>query len=539
MYLKRLTSVVMLIIVVLLNFRVSTAGIDSFTSDDTVSFLDIDGWYREAVEYNASLGIIRGTGMRLFSPNGDMTQAMAVTMLGRLSEIYGKSIEYSGGAYWYSRYAVWAENSLIVPDEELPFIPSATVKREAFAAYLCNTLDYLEIAPPNLPGWNNRENGWKSYNRPMPLQESGNESVNLHSQWSWPSFGGLCESGIFIGYPGNDFVPGAVITRAEACQILMRLCREYLFSDIDEKQTDSMSGTTPDHHDYIGVVVSTVEELLDAIAPNTHITLNAGRYDVSTVAGKYTPYISWLEDIYGHGERTLVIKGIDGLTLEAAPNAIVEIVTPWLYAEVLYFQYCNDISIIGITAGHIVTEIYQCDAGVINFYLCDKVYVDDCVFFGSGTTGIRISNCNNVLIKDTVVTDCSFTAINIHSSNDVEVIYCQLVDNRGYGYVVSAFTSNAVFRNCEISGNRFLWHGVIYVSNGYWGISEVLFDGCTIIDNAPDIATYGSGEYVLIKESQFHVLPMPQVSIKDCEIELGEFSQYWNNAVDLGGNVLK
>jgi len=213
----------------------------------TTYFSDINGWYREAIEYNVKLGIFHGTDRHIFSPNAPMTQAMVVAVLCRLGEVYtlGESLgDNIYGKIWYDRYENWALGAQIhpkpessypqPPDSGESFIVYKTVTREEFAVYLCNFLDYLDIKPPELPGWLVNASGWSDYNNPYPLMESGLDPICYPSQWAWPSYGGLREAGIINGYPGNKDFPGAVITRAEACQMLMRVCEEYLFPNYDE-----------------------------------------------------------------------------------------------------------------------------------------------------------------------------------------------------------------------------------------------------------------------------------------------------------------
>jgi len=289
-----------------------------------------------------------------------------------------------------------------------------------------------------------------------------------------------------------------------------------------------------------GVEVSTAEELLGAISPNATITLEAGQYDVSTLFGLESPYIQWKYDSYDLNEKTLVISGVNNLTLQAAPGAEVEIVTPWRFAEVLSFSNCSDISLIGIKAGHTVTGDYECDEGVVSFNNCTNITVENCYFYGCGSVGINMSHCRGVSIKDTIITDCSRAALIIDNSKDIEFSNCRLIDNRAYQYVVCIDNSAIIFIDCKISGNKRLGDCVIEI-DFFGGSSNVLFDSCTITDNAPNMDWYEGGAVFKATSKQYaFAQATPYIAVRDCEIELGVFSQYWSNddVTNLGGTEL-
>ena len=91
------------------------------------------------------------------------------------------------------------------------------------------------------------------------------------------------------------------------------------------------------------VKVSTVDELIAAIAPDTTVTLAAGTYDLSTAAtyggDTGSPYTRW-EPVYD-GDRNesfeLVITGADRLRLQGAGMDSVTIAAIPRYANVLHF----------------------------------------------------------------------------------------------------------------------------------------------------------------------------------------------------------
>ena len=263
------------------------------------------------------------------------------------------------------------------------------------------------------------------------------------------------------------------------------------------------------------VTVSTAQELFDAIEPNTIITIKSGIYDLSLINSTVSKYVTARSTA-----AALMVTGVDGLILQAESGAEVEFVTPDLFSEVMKFSYCNGITLSGIKAGHSITGAYQCDAGVVWFDNSSDITIDNCLFYGCGSIGIRLWDCVYAQISDTTVTDCSLRAVDIAQSEHIVFTGCSFIDNRAYGCIIYGSNSIAEFTDCEISGNKSLeWSCVEFTG-------KVLFERCVFLDNA------------LIDGSN----PMfagSEITLRDCEIENSNFSAYWNyGVIDLGGNVL-
>ena len=130
------------------------------------------------------------------------------------------------------------------------------------------------------------------------------------------------------------------------------------------------------------VLVSTVDELLAAIAPNAVIVLQEGEYDLST-ASDYGE-----EDLRGpyrwelvYGGCQLDISDVYGLSLIGRGQ--VSILARPRYAEVLSFSGCWDLRLENLTLGH-TTQPGGCASGVLNLSDCENVSVEDCRLFGCG-----------------------------------------------------------------------------------------------------------------------------------------------------------
>lgn len=177
------------------------------------------------------------------------------------------------------------------------------------------------------------------------------------------------------------------------------------------------------------VHVTTVDEFLAAIAPDTTIYLEAGVYDLSTAAGcgvTETDRYRW--DLRFDGP-SLVITGVDGLTIEGAGAESVTIAAVPRYADVLGFERCAGLTLRGFTAGHTEEKGY-CTGGVLYFDLCDDAVIDGCSLYGCGIMGITASNCDDMNVSNTEIYDCEYGAVTLNDSNAV-FDNCDIHDNGG------------------------------------------------------------------------------------------------------------
>ena len=177
------------------------------------------------------------------------------------------------------------------------------------------------------------------------------------------------------------------------------------------------------------VHVTTVDEFLAAIAPDTTIYLEPGVYDLSTAAGcgvTETDRYRW--DLRFDGP-SLIITGVDGLTIEGAGAESVTIAAVPRYADVLGFERCAGLTLRGFTAGHTEEKGY-CTGGVLYFDLCDDAVIDGCALFGCGIMGITASNCDDMNVSNTEIYDCEYGAVTLNDSNAV-FDSCDIHDNGG------------------------------------------------------------------------------------------------------------
>ncbi len=229
------------------------------------------------------------------------------------------------------------------------------------------------------------------------------------------------------------------------------------------------------------VAVSTVDELLAAIAPNATIVLREGDYDLSTAASYGE------EDLRGayrwelvYGGAQLVVSDVPGLRLIG--QGAVSILTRPRYAEVVSFRSCWDLTLEGLTLGH-TTEPGGCAAGVLRLYDCDDVTVEGCRLFGCGSVGVTAEGCRALSLRNTTIDSCSDSAVSAYSCRDLRLEDCALRDcglsqvGAGGSLVYTERCVGFALVNCEITGNR------VYQILQNQRSSEVYLLGCRVEDN--------------------------------------------------------
>jgi len=207
------------------------------------------------------------------------------------------------------------------------------------------------------------------------------------------------------------------------------------------------------------VHVSTVDELLAAIAPDSTIVLAPGDYDLSTAAD------------YGHapegafyawgpaGEKgfELLISNVDNLTIRGEDPETTRLLVEPRYANVLHFDSCVAVRVEGLTAGH--TDGAYCTGGVLRFYNCEGVSVTDCGLFGCGTIGVWAEYCRNVSVKGSHIYECSVSAVSVNRCRNVRVEDCDVYDHglrEGQGAAMNLF--NALYSDGFVVYNNRVWN---------------------------------------------------------------------------------
>ncbi len=268
-----------------------------------------------------------------------------------------------------------------------------------------------------------------------------------------------------------------------------------------------------------GVSVSTVDEFLAALAPNTAIILESGVYNLSE-ASDYGQFVNggvynWEECYDGY---QLVISEVDGLSIYGRSEGTVTIAALPRYANVLTFRNCTGISLSGLTAGH-TQEPGYCAGGVLEFGDCNEVEVDSCRLFGCGVLGVNANNSSRINVLKSEIYECSIGAVSAVSCRDFTVSECCIhscgLKNDAYNcyslFETNGSTAFAVV-NCEIRGND---SAVLLKSE--WSKNTALL-GCEVLGNK-------------ITESVF-VLEGYSPIVGDCSFNDNEITGYYPEHFD-------
>ena len=265
-----------------------------------------------------------------------------------------------------------------------------------------------------------------------------------------------------------------------------------------------------------GVVqVSTVDEFLAAIAPDTVIELAEGVYDLSTASNygedSESDYYKWnlegMDDI-SDVDAELIIHDVKGLTIRGAGIDKTTIEAVPRYANVLLFKSCKEVTVSNLTAGH-TTEPGFCTGGVFLMDGCSDITVDTCGLYGCGTIGVRGLGTEKLNITNCDIYECSDGAVDVMSCEEVLVSGCDIHDIGGrkteydayclfYAYYGTGFTvydckihenradsllnaccaENVVFISNEVTENTFLSSAFCFEQYG------AIVDGCCFENNS-------------------------------------------------------
>ena len=170
-------------------------------------------WYYEAVTFCTEHGLMSGTGEGRFTPEGEVSRAMAVTVLYRMagSPEIGAEVGFpdvEAGA-WYTRPVAWASRVGIANGYDYGwFGPGDLITREQLAVFL----------------W--RYCGSRDSDPAADFADEADISDYAAAAVDW-----VRGSGIMSGRPGNLFCPGETCTRAELAQFLMNFMRSDAYRD--------------------------------------------------------------------------------------------------------------------------------------------------------------------------------------------------------------------------------------------------------------------------------------------------------------------
>ncbi|MBR1732290.1 MAG: right-handed parallel beta-helix repeat-containing protein [Alloprevotella sp.] len=153
----------------------------------------------------------------------------------------------------------------------------------------------------------------------------------------------------------------------------------------------------------------------------------------------------------GTDGQQLSLVNVRNLTIVGGKNTSI-VVEP-RYAFVLNFINCENIRVENLVLGH--TEEGFCDGGVVGLRHCSGVEISRCDLYGCGTYGIEAFGTSNLLVQNSVIRDCSYGIIQLHSSRDVYFARCDFHRNREYDLVYAdAGCQRVTFDDCRFWNNN-------------------------------------------------------------------------------------
>lgn len=181
--------------------------------------------------------------------------------------------------------------------------------------------------------------------------------------------------------------------------------------------------------------VTTVDELLAAVAPRTTIYLDGEEFDLST-ASSYGHlggrYYKW-EETYDGPE--LVLRDLEDFALIGQGMAVTLLSAVPRYADVLRFENCQRVAIADMTLGHAVEPGF-CSGDVLDISWSEGVTVEHCGFFGCGEIGITASCASKIRVNDSNIYDCSYLGVFLDRVSDILFHGCSITNcgDGGYGF---------------------------------------------------------------------------------------------------------
>lgn len=232
------------------------------------------------------------------------------------------------------------------------------------------------------------------------------------------------------------------------------------------------------------VKVSNELDFLKALKSNTTIVVKSGvtlnfssLIKTRNLLNEYG--IKWVEELYPEEQqvqpgvyseevfdgRQITLAGVSNITIRGEENSAI-IVDP-RYAFTLRFISCKNVKIEKLTMGH--TAGGYCMGGVVGLYGCEGISINNCDLFGCGTYGIEATLTSGLVMKNSIIRDCSYGIMLLNGLTNSRFEFCDFMRNqsgissrdncKGLKFSDCRFTQNgtqslmlpkAVYTRCEI-----------------------------------------------------------------------------------------
>ncbi|QDL97006.1 right-handed parallel beta-helix repeat-containing protein [Rhodopseudomonas palustris] len=151
------------------------------------------------------------------------------------------------------------------------------------------------------------------------------------------------------------------------------------------------------------------------------------------------------------------------------------------YAWILHFVDCREIALRNLVMGH--TSAGYCMGGVVRFENCANIILESCDFFGCGTYGIELENCENIEIVDTVIRECTYGGANLTDIIGVTFRNCTFIRNEGFDLInLEGNIADTTFQSCNFESNS--GSGKLFKFEGRESRYGLFINDCTFKKNA-------------------------------------------------------
>lgn len=150
------------------------------------------------------------------------------------------------------------------------------------------------------------------------------------------------------------------------------------------------------------------------------------------------------------GEYQLVLMNVERLYIIGKTGSGIEVDSR--HANLFTFKNCLDINFENLNLGHSESKgLEKCYGSVINMENCNMVYFNHCGFFGPGLYAISALNSDDIIMSNSIVSECSDGIIDLNYCHRSVFTNCDFYDNGGG--VWSYLTTDTKFRDCHFFRN--------------------------------------------------------------------------------------
>lgn len=229
------------------------------------------------------------------------------------------------------------------------------------------------------------------------------------------------------------------------------------------------------------VQVSTIREFLDAIAPDRHIIIAPGHYDMSETlevlweeqGERWNAEHEYVQLRQAYDGTEIVIQNVTNLTIAGgtiSPNDTELYIQP-RYGAVLNFIDCQDICLMNLMMGH--AETGDCSGNVVNFSGCRNVSLHGMDLYGCGVFGIGTDRgTGDLFVYSSTIRDCMMGPFDLTDGNGkFEFHNCTLTDSGKYAYYEMTDHMSLAFYEClfgKYETEYFYFAEDIYTEDCIW-----------------------------------------------------------------------